>query len=279
VQRQRCAPSCAVTSALAGRPPSARSTSRGTASPPGSSSPTRTFRVVSAESGRGAGDSARAGERIPSRATEEATPPSTVIPASLPVLLPVPLGATPPATVRPPTVLPQEDTLIPKTWRLTFADGQSFEATSSMVLGRDPAVVPVRPQAQRIPVADPAKSVSKTHAIIDLESAELSVTDLHSTNGVIVTRPDGRRDDLPPGGLDRAHGGIPRAAKRVRHRRHPGVSGAAVHAAPAALTVATIRSVSLITCSSADSFFCAATRFRSNGLPRRGVCRRLNENS
>lgn len=137
---------------------------------------------------------------IPSRATEEGTPPPTVIPASLPVFLPVPIGATPPASVRPPNVLPQEDTLIPKTWRLTFADGQSFEATSSMVLGRDPAVVPVRPQAQRIPVADPAKSVSKTHAIIDLESAELSVTDLHSTNGVIVTRPDGRQEDLPPGG-------------------------------------------------------------------------------
>jgi pSer/pThr/pTyr-binding forkhead associated (FHA) protein len=97
-------------------------------------------------------------------------------------------------------VLPQEDPLIPKNWRLTFADGQTFEATTSMVLGRDPASVPVRPQAKRISVTDPAKSVSKTHAIIDVEAAELSVTDLHSTNGVIVTGPDGRQDDLPPGG-------------------------------------------------------------------------------
>jgi FHA domain len=176
---------------------------------------------------------------IPSRGAEETTPPPKVAPLSFPVFVPVPLGASPqpaampstpvpstpvPSTPTPSTplpgdggqgaplaeapavnarlgnVLPQEDTLIPKIWRLTLADGQSFEASTSMVLGRDPAVVPVRPQAQRIPVTDPVKSVSKTHAIIDVDATELSVTDLHSTNGVIVTRPDGRQDDLPPGG-------------------------------------------------------------------------------
>ncbi|MGO4691827.1 FHA domain-containing protein [Glaciibacter sp. 2TAF33] len=156
---------------------------------------------------------------IPARGAEEAAPPAPITPVSFPGFVPVPIGVTvpsapqpadagqeahaaaaPAALERPRNVLPQEDTLIPKIWRLTFADGQSLEATSSMVIGRDPAVVPVRPQAQRIPVADPAKSVSKTHAIIDLEATELSVTDLHSTNGVIVTRPDGRQDDLPPGG-------------------------------------------------------------------------------
>jgi hypothetical protein len=145
---------------------------------------------------------------IPWRDAEKTPRPPHVTPASIPPFVPVPLGATPPGgtppaatpTTRPPNVLPHEDTTIPKTWRLRLADGQSFEASNSMVLGRDPAVVPVRPQARRIPVTDPAKSVSKTHAIIDLESAELSVTDLHSTNGVIVTRPDGRQDDLPPGG-------------------------------------------------------------------------------
>jgi FHA domain len=155
---------------------------------------------------------------IPSRDAEETTPPPEMTPVSVPMFVPVPLGGTPPAArpadggqalasaealaanARPRNVLPQEDTLIPKTWRLTLADGQSVEASHSMVLGRDPAVVPVRPQAERIAVCDPAKSVSKTHAIIDLDATGLSVTDLHSTNGVMVTRPDGRQDDLPPGG-------------------------------------------------------------------------------
>ena len=52
----------------------------------------------------------------------------------------------------------------------------------------------------RVPVNDDAKPVSKTHAIIDVEGSQFFVTDPHSTNGVIVTDPDGTQTDLPPGG-------------------------------------------------------------------------------
>ncbi len=104
-------------------------------------------------------------------------------------------------------VLSPENTRLPTSWQLKLADGQSIEATGSMVLGRDPAPVAVRPHATRVPVTDAAKSVSKTHAIIDVEDTQLAVTDLHSTNGVIVTDPDGTQTDLPPGGRAVLHEG------------------------------------------------------------------------
>ena len=72
--------------------------------------------------------------------------------------------------------------------------------TRALVFGRSPSPVTLRPDATLVPVVDAAKSVSKTHAIVDVDGAGLAVTDLHSTNGVSVTHPDGSRDDLEPGG-------------------------------------------------------------------------------
>ncbi|WP_022886510.1 FHA domain-containing protein [Glaciibacter superstes] len=140
---------------------------------------------------------------IPSHVDDQTTPARTIEPASFPAFVPVAIGAplsAPPLPVPPQNVLPQEQTLLPTAWRLAFADGQSIEATGSLILGRDPATVPARQHARLVPVTDQAKSVSKTHAIIDLEGGELSVTDLHSTNGVIVIEADGTETDLEPGG-------------------------------------------------------------------------------
>ena len=148
---------------------------------------------------------------IPSQIEEKTVPAVKIVPAALPAFVPTPIGAprpgrpvpsqsVPSQSVPSAPVLPQGATQLPTSWRLRLADGQSIEATGSLVLGRDPAQVDVRPHATRVPVNDDAKSVSKTHAIIDVEGSQLFVTDLHSTNGVIVTDPDGTQTDLPPGG-------------------------------------------------------------------------------
>lgn len=128
--------------------------------------------------------------------TVEAAPPRAreVPPATFPVFSAVAGPAAPPAPVAPVS-----EATAHGPWMLTLADGQRFQVGGSLVLGRDPSAVPARPHAALVPVVDPAKSVSKTHAVIDLEGAELSITDLHSTNGVLVTGQQGGARDLAAG--------------------------------------------------------------------------------
>lgn len=152
---------------------------------------------------------------IPSHVDDQTTPartiePASFEPASFPAFVPATIGAPLPVPPKPAAlqaVLPQEQTLLPSVWRLSLADGQNIEASGSLVLGRDPALVPARQHARLVPLTDQAKSVSKTHAIIDLDDGELSVTDLHSTNGVIVIDADGTETDLEPGGRATVHHG------------------------------------------------------------------------
>lgn len=121
---------------------------------------------------------------IPARPEQTAAPASPIAPA-FPVFVPTPLGAVRAAGA---------------SWRLTLADGQELDLAGALVFGRSPAPVNARPHATLVPVVDAAKSVSKTHAIVDIDGAGLAVTDLHSTNGVSVIHPDGSRTDLEPGG-------------------------------------------------------------------------------
>lgn len=98
-----------------------------------------------------------------------------------------------------PSVLEQTQSPALGAWHLSFADGQQITVGGSYIIGRDPAPVPARPHGVLIVVNDPARSVSKTHAIVDLEDEQLSVTDLHSTNGVTITHADGTRSELDAG--------------------------------------------------------------------------------
>ncbi len=84
-------------------------------------------------------------------------------------------------------------------WTLAFADGQSVSIGAPIVVGRDPAAPASHPSARPVPVADPYKSVSKTHAAIELREGLLWVTDLHSTNGTKVTNAVGEATSCPPG--------------------------------------------------------------------------------
>ena len=55
-----------------------------------------------------------------------------------------------------------------------------------MIIGRDPIENPAWPGATLLPVLDPAKSLSKTHALLEIDAGSLWVHDLASTQGVFV---------------------------------------------------------------------------------------------
>ena len=50
-----------------------------------------------------------------------------------------------------------------------------------------------------MPIVDPAKSLSKTHAQLEASPGVVVVTDLHSTNGTKVRTADGAEITLAPG--------------------------------------------------------------------------------
>jgi len=85
-------------------------------------------------------------------------------------------------------------------WRLVPASGQPIVVTAEVaILGRRPAADPSFPQAQLIAVEDGARTVSKTHARLELRGERWLVTDLGSTNGVLVRTLMGDEVEVEPG--------------------------------------------------------------------------------
>jgi len=93
-------------------------------------------------------------------------------------------------------------------WRLTIP-GIDLPVTldGALFLGRNPAGNSDFPGARVLAVTDPAKSISKTHALLEVDAGTLWVHDLDSTNGVWVV-PEGQdaievvpgsRQAVPPG--------------------------------------------------------------------------------
>ncbi len=84
-------------------------------------------------------------------------------------------------------------------WRLVLPDGQAVPVAGSVFVGRNPARTPERPDAALLPVADPSKSLSKTHALLEVDDGLLWVHDLDSTNGVVVAMPGDEIVEVDPG--------------------------------------------------------------------------------
>jgi hypothetical protein len=154
---------------------------------------------------------------------EDAAPPTGPSPAvlAIPAFVPATLGTTPvpprppigavPVSAVPVSAVPVSAALVSAPlgnaapaqtvtgWQLRLADGQRMPVTGSLVFGRDPSPVTRRPSTM-VSVLDPARSVSKSHALVELSADDdLSVTDLHSTNGVSLIGADGSRVELEPG--------------------------------------------------------------------------------
>ncbi|MGO4782645.1 FHA domain-containing protein [Cryobacterium sp. W22_MBD10_FK3] len=133
----------------------------------------------------------------------DAAPPTGPSPAvvAIPAFVPAPLGKAPvpPRAAAPAHPADAKPAGIVTGWSLRLADGQRMPVTGSLVFGRDPVPV-TRRAATMVSVVDPALSVSKSHALVELNADdELSVTDLHSTNGVSLIGADGIRVELEPG--------------------------------------------------------------------------------
>ena len=127
---------------------------------------------------------------------------------------PVPHAASfaPPGSAAPPPGLHPDDDLdrtqvrgdtnAPVTvamLRIRLDDGRDIELDRTVLIGRNPAGHPGEDSVQLIPVADPGRSISKTHLHLLAGNGGVWVTDRNSTNGSAVTTPDGIRTALAAG--------------------------------------------------------------------------------
>jgi hypothetical protein len=80
-------------------------------------------------------------------------------------------------------------------WALNLPDETTELITGSIILGRSATPMPEFPGAKLLSVNDPSRSVSKNHAVFMDRDGILTVEDLQSTNGIVVTRPDGTEID------------------------------------------------------------------------------------
>ena len=85
-------------------------------------------------------------------------------------------------------------------WRIILPrSGQIVPLTGALYIGRNPARTAERQDAELLAVDDPAKSLSKTHALLEVENDVLWVHDLDSTNGIFIVEPDASVVDVEPG--------------------------------------------------------------------------------
>jgi hypothetical protein len=85
------------------------------------------------------------------------------------------------------------------TWRITPPGQQPISVDVPLYLGRNPTVPADAPTGRAVAIDDQGKSVSKTHALFEVEAGDLWVADLDSTNGVWIVSADGDATDVSPG--------------------------------------------------------------------------------
>lgn len=84
-------------------------------------------------------------------------------------------------------------------WYFGLPDGTTVRFVATVVVGRNPVPPAQSPQAVPVPLDDPARSVSKTHGLVELREGMPWVTDLHSTNGTTLTNDVGEAVMCEPG--------------------------------------------------------------------------------
>jgi len=130
-------------------------------------------------------------------------PPVQLAPPAPPVQSAPP---APPVQLAPPAppVVEVDDSTVhvsrqARAWRLELGESPPVIVRGALFLGRNPSANSEHPDASVLAVNDPSKSVSKTHAMLELREGGLWLTDLHSTNGCRVLAPDGSEVALKPG--------------------------------------------------------------------------------
>jgi len=112
------------------------------------------------------------------------------------------LSSVPAAPVATPVSAPDLDStrMVPPSspagWTLELPDGRRVSVDGAVSLGRDPAS---EQGGTLVPIVDPARSMSKTHARFDLAGGGVTVTDLHSTNGTRIESEAASTVSVAPG--------------------------------------------------------------------------------
>ena len=84
-------------------------------------------------------------------------------------------------------------------WLLTLPDSSTRTVSGIVLIGRDPAPRFEYAEASLLTIDDPGHSLSKTHAVLTLDSGGLWIEDLDSTNGVVVVDSYGVDVESQPG--------------------------------------------------------------------------------
>jgi hypothetical protein len=85
-------------------------------------------------------------------------------------------------------------------WMLIPPLGAPIPVTQDvMIIGRRPSFDPAFPSAQLVSIADETRTMSKTHARLERRDATWVITDLDSTNGVVLIDLDGTEIEVAPG--------------------------------------------------------------------------------
>lgn len=146
-------------------------------------------------------------------------PPPTAVPPSPVPSTPVPSPPAPPVRVvltpepdamttvhgPPPQLIPTgpppppAPTATPRPWTLVLDQGAILPIDRAWVFGRQPTAPANAPDAEPYPIPDASMSLSKTHFAVLPRPGGAAVVDLHSTNGVSITTPDGVTLVLQPG--------------------------------------------------------------------------------
>ena len=93
-------------------------------------------------------------------------------------------------------------------WRLDVPGHGAIPVGGVLFIGRNPSTTAAHPDGALLAVNDEARSLSKTHAMLEIDDGALWVHDLESTNGVWVVDPGeeaievipGQRAPVPSGG-------------------------------------------------------------------------------
>jgi hypothetical protein len=117
---------------------------------------------------------------------------------ALPSFTPRHPGAARPAAESTIAKAPPASVAEPR-WSLQLGDGSTLARVGATIVGRNPVVSDAAPNGTALVLADPAKSLSKTHALLVPEPDYVMVTDLHSTNGVAAIDAAGAVTVLEPG--------------------------------------------------------------------------------
>jgi hypothetical protein len=138
--------------------------------------------------------------------TEPAWTPPPLLPPTVPVAVrkpPVPAPPAPPVEIDEDTDDVFERTVLARrrrtVWRLTPPDGTPIVLTGdTVVLGRRPVASVSDSQTQLVEIADPTRSLSKTHARLELRDGVWFITDLNSTNGIYLVDEGGSETEIAP---------------------------------------------------------------------------------